>query len=217
VFAAACALVAARERASARLVDLDGDQVPILGLPSDPTTGVSDWLRAGVDAPVDALDRIGVPVGAGLTLLPAGQVDASQAPPEVGAALGVALRETGSTTIVDAGVPDTPARDALLAVADASILVVRPCYLTLRRAVRSSATAHAAGVVVVEEAGRALTARDVADILGRPVLASIAARSPIARVVDAGVLTTRMPDALAKPARAVLARVGGTGRSGRAA
>jgi hypothetical protein len=71
--------------------------------------------------------------------------------------------------------------------------------------------------VLVEESGRALGARDVADVLGIPVLATVPVRASIARVVDAGVFPVRLPDALAKPARTVMQRVEGSGREGRAA
>ena len=78
------------------------------------------------------------------------------------------------------------------------------------------ATADAAGAVLDRGAGsrarcarrrrraRRARARDgVGPILGRGV-------------IDAGVFPVRMPDALAKPAREVLARIGCSGREGRA-
>lgn len=216
VFAAACALVLARED-RARLVDLGGDQPAILGLGTDAGTGVREWLRVGVEAPSDALDRIALDAGRGLTLLPAGHAPIGGVAPEAGAALGVALRSDGVPTVVDVGVADSPALEALTDVADASIVVLRGCYLALRRAVRTPATARAAGAVLLEEPGRALGAREVSDVLGVPVLATVGMRSSTARVVDAGVLAARMPEALVRPARALLARVGGHDREGRAA
>jgi hypothetical protein len=217
VFAAACALTLARGIEGVRLADLDGDQPSILGLAADPPTGLREWLGVGVDAPVDALERLGLPATHGVTLLPAGREDLTDVAPEAGAALGVALREHPAPTVVDVGVPEAAPLEALLDVADATILVVRGCYLALRRAVRMAPTARAAGVVLVEESGRALGARDVADVLGLPVLATVSVRSSVARVVDAGVFPVRLPDALVKPAREVLARVGCAGREGRAA
>ena len=62
---------------------------------------------------------------------------------------------------------------ALVEVADASVIVVRGCYLALRRAVRIDLTARATGAVFVDEAGRSLGVRDVANVLGVPVLASV--------------------------------------------
>jgi hypothetical protein len=148
--------------------------------------------------------------------LPAGAVEVASALPEAGAALGVALAHDPRPTVVDAGtllpgaVP--PAVQALLEVADASVIVVRGCYLALRRAVRLEATAGAAGAVLLHESGRPLGARDVADVLGVPVLASVEVRGSTARAVDAGVLPARLPESLARPMCNLLRRVGGGGR-----
>ena len=68
--------------------------------------------------------------------------------------------------------------------------------------------AAAAGVVLVEEPGRALGTREVADVLGRPVIARIPVRDTIARAVDAGVLPTRIPEPLERGARDALVQVG---------
>ena len=139
VFAAACALTLAREHEGVRLADLDGDQPSILGLAADPATGLREWLAVGVEAPADALDRLAVAVSNRVTLLPAGGADLARVAPEAGAALGVALRAHPAPTIVDIGVPTTPAHDALLELADANLVVLRGCYLALRRAVRMAA------------------------------------------------------------------------------
>ena len=214
VIAAAAALVLARE-APARLADLAGDQPAVLGLAADPDQGLRDWLRAGPEAPSDALDRFAIDAGSRLTLLPSGLTDASGASPEAGAALGVALRADPRSTVVDVGVLTEgrdPALHALVEVADASVIVVRGCYLALRRAVRVELTDAAAGAMFVEEGGRALGTHDVANVLGVPVLATVALRASTARAVDAGVLPTRLPDALARPVREVLRRLGAIDR-----
>jgi hypothetical protein len=214
VIAAAAALTFAREGA-ARLADIAGDQPALLALAEEPDKGLRDWLLAGPEAPVDALDRIARDVTERLRLLPAGNGDVGRALPEAGAALAVALGAEPATTVVDAGVlgaPVAPALDALVEVADASIIVVRSCYLTLRRAVRLEATARATGAVLVEEAGRSLAARDIADVLGVPVMATVPVKASVARAVDAGVLPSRVPDALARPMRELVRRLGDTGR-----
>jgi hypothetical protein len=217
VFAAACALVLARDAGRARLADLHGDQPAILGVADDPSTGLSEWMRIGIDAPIDALERIGVDAGP-LTLLPAGRATLHDVAPEVGAMLGVALRDAGTPTVVDVGVPDAPALEAMLEVADAALIVVRGCYLALRRAMRSAPTRESAGAVLFDESGRALGARDVADVLGVPVVATVPVRSSVARVVDAGVFPTRLPDTLRRPAREALRKIGcDAGHEGRAA
>jgi hypothetical protein len=193
-----------------RLVDLSGDQPAVLGLGADPDTGVADWLALGPIAPTDALERLAVPIVDRLVLVPRGSGGGELAPraeAEAGAALGVALRD-GPLTIVDAGVPHAPAARGVVEVADASFVVLRECYLALRRAAASPLTARAYGLVVHEEPGRALGVSDVASVLGRPVVARVAMRSAVARAVDAGVLPTRLPDALAKPAASLLRDVG---------
>src|SRR5215213_684401 len=83
VLAAAAALVLAREGPT-RLADLDGDQPAILGLAADPDQGLRDWLSAGPEAPTEALDRLAVDAGKGLSLLAAGAGDASLATAESG-------------------------------------------------------------------------------------------------------------------------------------
>jgi hypothetical protein len=85
------------------------------------------------------------------------------------------------------------------------VLVIRPCYLALGRALSTGVTAGAAGVVVVTETGRALGCDDVAAVTGRPVIATIPVRAEIARAVDAGVLPDRLPEPLATAARRILA------------
>ena len=217
VVVAASALSAAREGV-VRIADLGGDQPSILGLTDDPPTGLREWLTVGVTAPVDALGRLAVAAGPQLRLLPAGTARIDGVDPEAGAALAVALRDDVPLTIVDAATADAPALDAIVEVADASIVVVRGCYLALRRAVRRPAVARAAGAVLVEEAGRALGAREVSDVLGIPVLATVPVRSSTARAVDAGVLATRLPESLMRPVRTLVDRIDGAGgRAGRAA
>src|SRR6266516_781357 len=210
VLAAACALVLGR-RGGARLADLDGDQPALFGLASEPPTGLVDWLGAGPEAPTDALERLTVEAASGVSLIPRGTPARPLAPvpaTETGAALAVALRDGLVPTVVDLGLAQTPAARAVLEVADASLVVVRGCYLTLRRAVRAAPLAHASGVVHVAEPGRAIGRRDVAGVLDRPVLAEVPVRTAIARAVDAGLLPTRLPEVLARPVHEALGRLG---------
>jgi hypothetical protein len=210
VIAAAAALVLARE-GPARVADLAGDLPAVLGLATDPEQGLRDWLCIGPEAPTDALERLAVDAGRGLTLLPAGARDLASATPEAGAALAVALRADPRPTVVDAGVLRAhadPALQALVSLADVDVIVVRGCYLALRRAVRIELTSCSNGAVFVEESGRSLGVRDVSNVLGVPVLASVGVRASTARAIDAGVLPTRLPDALARPVREALRRVG---------
>ena len=104
--------------------------------------------------------------------------------------------------------PPNPRRRAVAEVADATVAVVRGCYLTLRRAVRAPALDCTMGTVLVEEPGRSLARREVADVLGVPVLARVPFRDQVFRAVDAGVLPARLPDALARAASDLATRVG---------
>lgn len=210
VTAAAVAIQAAKVRRPVRLVDLRGDLPAVLGLGADPATGVADWLAAGPTAPTDALDRLGVEVVPGLSLVPRGRSRNVLSPPaaaEAGAALGVALRD-GPLTVVDVGVPDAPVARALVEVADLSLPVLRECYLALRRAAGSALVPRAFGLVVLEEPGRALGVHDVAQVLERPVVVRVPVRTAIARAVDAGVLPTRLPEPLARSATHLLRELG---------
>jgi hypothetical protein len=212
VLAAACALVLARRAEGARLADLGGDQPAIFALVSDPGTGLADWLAAGPEAPADALDRLSVTAAPGVALLPrGGSPDRTLAPlpaASAGAALGVALRDGPVPTIVDAGTASTPAARALVEVADVAVMVLRGCYLGLRRAVHSPLLGRSAGAVLVEEQARSLGPAEVADVLDLAVVARVPVRASIARAVDAGVLAARLPDAIARPTARLLGRVG---------
>jgi hypothetical protein len=203
VTAAAISLLLAG-RGPTRLADLAGDQPAILGLPPEPTAGLAGWLAGGPGVPSEALDRLLLDVAPGLGLLPLGVAGDLEPLPEGGAALAMALRE-GPPTVLDAGLAAIrPAAQAAVEVADASVVVVRGCYLALRRAVRLPLVARAAGVVLVEEPGRALGEREVAEVLGLPVLGRFPVRASVARAVDAGVLAARLPSHLSGPAGEVL-------------
>lgn len=104
--------------------------------------------------------------------------------------------------VVDLGTePEAESLDAF----DQVLMVVRACYVALRRAVRHPVLRVTDGIVFVDEPGRALGARDVAAVLDLPVVASIPAVDTIARAADAGVLGYRCPDALTRPLRRLLA------------
>lgn len=201
VVAAATALVLARRR-PCRLADLGGDLPAILGLPPEPAAGLADWLSAGpVGAPAAALEQCEMPAGPNLTVFPLGRAGGlvRDIAPEAGAALSVVL-SYGSPVVLDAGRSEHPAAQAVVEVAGASVVVVRGCYLALRRAVRHPLTPRATGVVLVDEPGRVMTDHDVAQVLELPVLARFPVRSGVARAVDAGVLACRLPSALLHPA-----------------
>jgi hypothetical protein len=208
VVVAATGLVMARAGV-ARIVDLAGDQPAVLGLANDPSLGVRDWLRAGVQAPADALAHLAVEAAPNLSLLPAGLPGADDVMlPEAGAALAVALAADPVPTVCDLGRLDAPVLEAFAEVAGPQVLVLRGCYLALRRASRHPGLQNVAAVVLIDEHGRSLGTRDVEDVLGVPVAATITARSAIARAVDAGVLGIRMPEGLARPLQHAFERSG---------
>jgi hypothetical protein len=73
-----------------------------------------------------------------------------------------------------------------------SLVVVRgPCYLALRHLVNGEGRLPD-GIVVAKEPGRSLTANDVADVTGVPVVAQVDVTPAVARVIDAGLLVARL-------------------------
>ena len=66
-----------------------------------------------------------------------------------------------------------------------------PDYLGVRT-LCAHAEAHLDGLVVVSETGRALDARDVEHVSGRPVVAVVDHTPVVARTVDAGLLVQRL-------------------------
>jgi hypothetical protein len=200
--AASLALALAARRGGARLADCGGDQGALLGTGTEPESGLGDWLAAHPEVAADALDRIAVDAGAGLALLPPGRRGVDAAPEAAGRALAAALAGA-APTVVDAAAAPAPAVRALLDAASHRVLVLRGCYLGLRRASRDPATAHASGVVVVEDPERPLRARDVGEVVALPLLGVVPVRPEIARTIDAGTIVQRPPDVLVRAADAL--------------
>jgi hypothetical protein len=201
VVAAALAVLAARSAAGgAVLVDLAGDVPAALGLPpADAPAGVADWLAAAPDVPPDGLGRLEVPVQAGLSLVPQGR---GPLPPAAGDLLASLLAGDPRPVVVDCGRIDVPSGQAAAAVAAGagrSLLVLRACYLGLRRA--AAAPVHPSGVVLVAEEGRAITAADVEAAIGAPVVARVRVTDTVARAVDSGLLASHLPRSLARDLR----------------
>lgn len=75
--------------------------------------------------------------------------------------------------------------------ADARYLVLRgPCYLALAATLRHDHPSD--GIVLLREAGRSLTARDVTEVTGIPVVAEVPVTERVARTIDAGLLLARL-------------------------
>jgi hypothetical protein len=95
--------------------------------------------------------------------------------------------------VVDAGTLATPAPAAAPGAGETRRYVVLrgPCYVALAT-ILATAGPPPDGLVLVMEPGRALSERDVSDVLGIPVAATIAIDPAVARTIDAGILTSRL-------------------------
>jgi hypothetical protein len=198
VAAALAVLLRPRSPDGSLLVDLAGDVPSVLGVPDDPSApGVADWLRGGALVPADGLARLERAAGPGLAIVSRGSGalvhDRAQA-------LVALLATDHRAVVVDAGVVDGEGVAATVAAtAETSLLVSRPCFLALRRAI--AAPVRPSGVVLVVEEGRALVASDVESALGVPVCAQVMVTPQVARTVDAGVLLARLPRSLERELR----------------
>lgn len=167
------------------LVDLAGDLPLVLGLPTPDGPGVGDWSSS--TAPASRLDALRVPLAPHLDLLPRGQ----RPPAARWRELAEHLAGRHESVFVDAGTGSP--RPELCAVADRTLLVTRPCYLAVRRAVESRQVVD--GIVLVEEPGRALGVDDLEASLGAPVVSRVLLDPAVARAVDSGLLLAKLPGA----------------------
>ena len=198
VVSCALALMMARTYEAAWLVDLAGDVPAALGIAEPTGPGVHDWISS-TSAPPAAIDALGAAGAEGLRVVPRGTAcaDLQHARWDL---LAHYLADREQPWIVDAGTGAVP--PALLAAARHRLFVTRPCYLALRRA--AALDVVPTGVIMVHEPGRALRADDVAATVRAPVLAEIALDPAVARAVDAGLLTARVPKPLAMSLRPLL-------------
>ncbi len=194
VFAAQLAVALSRWQPTT-LVDLGGDQPAILGV-DDAELGVRQWLRSDPSVSPDALDRLSVSLSDSFNLFPSGPptsepVDATLASKRLEAALP-------AHAVVDVGIVrslDELSAQIVMA-ASTSLMVLRPCFLSVRRA--SLLALDPDGLVVVDEPGRSLDANDLAEVIGVPTVAVSPIDSSVARAVDAGrLLGKRAPRARA--------------------
>ena len=170
-------LLAQRDPLGSLLVDVAGDVPLALGLAEPTGPGLAGWLAAGPDVPADGLHRIEAPAEHGLAVLPRG--DGPLDP-----------------VVVDCGTLQDEVGRSLAAAATRSVLVTRPCFLALRRAL--AAPIRPSEVVLLAEPGRSLGPADVEDCLGVPVSAAVAVDPAVARAVDAGLLGLRLPRRLSR-------------------
>lgn len=197
VVAASLALVLERRGIDVTLVDLAGDAAAVLGMPEPSGPGLSEWAEAGVDVPAAALAALASPVSDHLKLVHRGSAALERAD---GEHLAVALAAVG-TVVVDCGLITQECRShevrtAVARAATQSLLVMRPCFLSLRSAL--AAPLRPSSVVLVLDQQRALGRADVEDVLGVPVCSEVRWDPAVARAVDAGLLRTAMPAPLSK-------------------
>jgi hypothetical protein len=199
VVAAALAL---SRTTSTLLVDLDGDQPTVFGVPEPPGPGLLDWVVS--TAPVDRIRRLEVEVTSLISILPTGS-PSYRGPATAIAddgprwrALADVLTRDDRHVIVDVGTAAPP--DALYRVADHRWLVTRPCYLALRSAQRLGRPPS--GIVLITEPGRSLRRSDVEASIGAPVVLELPSDPAVARAVDTGLLVSRLPRLLRHELRA---------------
>jgi hypothetical protein len=196
VVAASLALLLARRVGpGVVLADLAGDGPAVLGLPEPDSPGLAGWLAAGDDVPADGLARLEVEASPSLALLPRGP---GPLLPDRAAVLASLLDRGPRPVVVDCGTTERVAA-AVVAGAQRSILVIRPCYLALRRAMASPL--RPSEVVMIREPGRTLSRHDVESAVGAPVRVEIDADPAVARAVDSGLMAGRLPRSLERGLR----------------
>lgn len=184
VTAAALAVVSAQRGVNTLLIDLCGDVPAVLGVTEPTSPGVNDWLGETRSSDPESLVMSGTPVTGGLVVVHRGARFVEGQPRWDD--LASAIISLPHTVIIDAGTGYFP--DQLRAAVDDVVLVTKPCYLSLRRATQIPSPTK---LFVINEEGRALSATDVAHVVGLPVAATIPHNPTISRAVDAGLLLER--------------------------
>jgi hypothetical protein len=196
-------LLARREPGGTLLADFAGDVPAVLGVPEPDSPGLVGWLEAGASVPADALSRLEVRVAPGLSLLPRG---AGALLPERSVVLASLFENSARHVVADCGSlrepPATSAATALAHAAGRSWLVIRPCYLSLRHA--TAAPSRPSAAVIVQQPGRSLGRSDVERVLDVPAVALLEDDPAVARAVDAGLLSGRIPRSLERGMRHVV-------------
>ncbi len=197
-------VLADRHGSGALLVDTAGDALVVLGQEEVKTRGVRTWLGSADDVSSDALDLLTIDAGHNLRVLPAGDVPSSIPTPTRWRELAGYLDRCEQAVVVDLGTLSAPHRSGrrtLLESAATSLLVIRPCYLAVRRAIEFPV--RPTGVILVREDDRSITGADVSAALGVPIVATVLVDARIARTVDAGLLGSRLPRPLIRAYRHV--------------
>jgi hypothetical protein len=199
VVASSLALLLAERSVDTCLVDLGGDVPAALGLTEPDGPGIGDWLGAATISSArepnpstvgSSLAALELHVAPSLAVLPLGHRCCS--PLDSWSTLAAHFASHPRTYIVDGGTVALPPILRSLALHD--YLVVRGCYLALRRAVNLSP--RPSGVVHIAEPLRVLRTPEIEGACGVPVVAEIPWEPSVCRSVDSGQLRSRMPAAL---------------------
>ena len=184
VTALSCALaLRLSETGPCTLLDAAGDVQVALGVALDTSLGLTDWLVAGAGRTADSLLRIAEPVTKSLAVVSLG---ATQASFDASTAIDLTAMESA---VIDLG------RNAVVPVNGAvKLLVIKKCYLAVRRA--QNLVQHCDALVVVQEDGRRLSKNDLSEILGKPIAGTVSWDKAVARAVDIGVLQANVPKRL---------------------
>jgi CO dehydrogenase nickel-insertion accessory protein CooC1 len=184
VTATAYALLMAAHGTHTVLIDLCGDVPAAAGMAEPTTPGVNDWLSESSLSDAQALVTLGTPFDNGLVVVHRGSSFVEGQPRW--SDLANAITTLPMNIVIDAGITFLP--EELRRAVTHVTMVVKPCYLSLRRASRMQRPTQ---LFVVCEESRALTVKDVGHVLGMPVTSEIPYTPAISRAVDAGMLPSR--------------------------
>jgi len=183
VVAASLALHSAEAKISTLMVDTLGDQPGILAVNS-PLQGYGDWVNnnCSTGPPLHILAKKVIPY---LDLLGRGTRYKFNRATATIALAALSHEFYYYNVIIDAGTQDPVWWGKQ---GDFDVMVVRSCYLNLRRI---GSIPPNTKVVMVSEFGRALTRQDVEVSIGQNVSVVIPHTPAISRIVDAGLLPVR--------------------------
>jgi MinD-like ATPase involved in chromosome partitioning or flagellar assembly len=200
--AAALALLNAKDRERPLLIDFGGDAAAVLGLASEPAVGLADWFESSAGSSgLDSLTHVGGASGHEVEVLATNrQVDCHDEQRWAILADWIEQQSHLRPVVIDAATLD-PKIYVNVLNSEQSLLVLRPCFLAVRRSIQSQ---HATGLVLVREEGRTLSNNDIESATGLPITAEITCDPLVARAVDAGLLNGRVPRSLTRPLRKLL-------------
>lgn len=182
-------------RTSVLVVDLLDDLPAIFGI-AVPLAGLAEWLTRSTDQ--DFVDLC-QDCGHGVQLMPRGTGPLPDPTSNLWNRLAGVIEHhvaSGNDVFMDLGTHRIPDRleCRLAAIPTRSLLVIRPCYLALRRATECREAFD--GVVLVTGGDRVLGKRDVEGVLGIPVVCEVPLDPDVARRVDSGLFKSRLPASL---------------------